>query len=161
MVPNMDDIPVLLRGLTDADMRVLRPFEIHCGDYRRMLHGYRQRTGPFCLTWSALSVREKLDAVEDQRRRSSLFHIFDWLMANAGSSYRKFIVMQSWGVPAPMLFQIFSDPQYHGIKCTLWPTLYTRTAMCECHPRAVEPGQWKGLVHAQSSVPHCGLQPEL
>ena len=57
--------------------------------------------------------------------------MFDWLMGNPASSYRKFVVMQSRGVAHIMLFQIFSAPQFHGIECALWPTLYPTTAMCE------------------------------
>ena len=30
-VPSIDDVPLLLRGLTQADIRVLRPLDIHCG----------------------------------------------------------------------------------------------------------------------------------
>ena len=52
-------------------------------------------------------------------------------MENLQSSYRKFVVMQTHGVPTLMLYQIFSDPQYHGIECALWPSLYHTTAMCE------------------------------
>ena len=32
-VPDVDDVPLLLRNLTEEDVRVLRPLEIHCGDY--------------------------------------------------------------------------------------------------------------------------------
>ena len=72
----------------------------------------------------------KLDAVVDQQRRK-LFRVFNWLLANASSSYCKFVVMQSRGVPTPMLFQIYSNPQYNGIECALWPTFYPTTAMYE------------------------------
>ncbi|KAL9976527.1 hypothetical protein ACROYT_G013841 [Oculina patagonica] len=46
-VPDVDDVPLILRGLTDTDVGLLRPFEIHCGDYARHFNGYRQLTGPF------------------------------------------------------------------------------------------------------------------
>ena len=110
---------------------MLRLFDIHCGEYRRIVHGYHQRTGPFRLSWSALSIQEKLLAVVDQQRRRKLVRLFDWLMSNATSSYQKFVVMQSWGVAGPMLFEIFSAPQFHGIECALWPTLYPTTTMCK------------------------------
>ena len=130
-MPSLDDVPLLLRGLTEADVRVLRPLDIRCGKYRQMVHGYRQRTGPFRVTWSALSVCEKLDAVVDKHRRRKLVRVFDWLMANPASSYRKFVVMQSRGVAQPMLLQIFSAPKFRGIECALWPTLYRTPTMCE------------------------------
>ena len=39
--------------------------------------------------------------------------------------------MQSRGCPSPFLYQMFSAPEYHGIECVLWPTLYLTTSMCE------------------------------
>ena len=76
-------------------------------------------------------MREKLDTLVDQQRRRKLVCVFDWLKSNARSSYRKLMVMQTRGVAGPVLFQIFSTPQFHGIECFLWPTLYPTTAMCE------------------------------
>ena len=52
VVPDVDDVPLLLRNVTIEDQRVLSPFDIHCGDYVRMFNGYRQRTGPFRISWS-------------------------------------------------------------------------------------------------------------
>ena len=60
-----------------------------------MVHGYRQRTGTFRITWSALNVQEKILAIEDQRRPDRLQRTFEFLMAKADSSYAKFVVMQS------------------------------------------------------------------
>ena len=34
-VPVADDIPLILRNLTEDDLRVLRPLTIHCGAYER------------------------------------------------------------------------------------------------------------------------------
>ena len=90
-VPQPDDVPLLLRNLTSDDIRVLCPFDIYCGDYKRMVHGYHQRTGTFHITWSALSVQEKILAIEDQPRRVRLQRTFDFLMGKADSSYGKFI----------------------------------------------------------------------
>ncbi|KAL9978149.1 hypothetical protein ACROYT_G015636 [Oculina patagonica] len=109
----------------------LRPFDIHCGDYKRVVHGYRQQTGPFRITWSALRVEEKLQNVEDPTRRRRLERAYDFLMANPESSYRKFVTMQNRGVRKPFLYEIFSSPDYHGIECALWPTIYHKTSMCE------------------------------
>ena len=51
VVPDVDDVPLLLRNVTIEEQRVLSPFDIHCGDYVRMFNGYRQRTGPFRISW--------------------------------------------------------------------------------------------------------------
>lgn len=131
MVPQVDDVPLPLRNLFSDDISVLCPFDIHCGDYRRVVHGYRQRTGPFRLTWSALRVEEKIAAVGDVPRRRKLENIFNFLMTKRNSTYAKLVIMQSRGVRQPFSYQIFSAPEYEGIECTLWPTLYHRTAFCE------------------------------
>lgn len=131
VVPQPDDVSLPLRNLSEADLRILRPLDIHCGDYKRMVHGYRQRTGPFRVTWSALLVEEKLQTVEDPGRRRKLEQAYRFLMAKADSSYKKFVIMQSRGVRTPFLYEIFSAPDYHGIECALWPSLYHKTSMCE------------------------------
>ena len=87
VVPQPDDVPLALRNMSEADIRILRPFDIHCGDYKRMVHGYRQRTGPFRVTWSALLVEEKLQTVEDRTRRRRLERAYRFLMSKADSSY--------------------------------------------------------------------------
>ena len=52
-------------------------------------------------------------------------------MNNNESLYKKFVIMQSRGCPSLFLYQMFSAPEYHGIECVLWPTLYLTTSMCE------------------------------
>ena len=96
-----------------------------------MVHGYRQRTGTFHITWSALSVPQKILAIEDQPRRVRLQRTFNYLMAKADLSYAKFIQMQSRGVAQPYAFQIFTAPEFQGVQCALWPSLYHSTALCE------------------------------
>ena len=130
-VPPVDDVPLLLRNLTRDDILVLRPFDIHCGDYKCVVHGYCQRTGTFRISWSALLLSEKIQAIEDLPRRRRLPETFDFLMAKADSSYRKFVVMQSRGVAQRFPYQIVSAPEFQGIQCALWLSLYHTNAFCE------------------------------
>lgn len=60
VVPQIDEVPLLLRRLTRDDQRLLSPFVIHSGDYVRIRHGYRQRTGPFRITWCRELVQDHL-----------------------------------------------------------------------------------------------------
>ena len=130
-VPQVDDVPLLLWNLNREDIRVLCPFDIHCGEYKCVVHGYRQRTGTFRISWSALSIREKIQAIDDQPRRLKLQCVFEFLMNKADCSYAKFVLMQSCGVAQPFAHQIFTAPEFHGVECALWPTLYHSTALCE------------------------------
>ena len=63
---------LLLRNVTIEDQRLLSPFDIHCGDYVRMFNGYRQRTGPFRISWSRELVQQKILHVDDPSRRAFL-----------------------------------------------------------------------------------------
>ena len=131
IVPQVEDVPLILRNLSPQDILVLRPLVVHCGDYKRVVHSYRQWTGPFRLSWSSMPVADKIAAVGDAARRFRLQTVFNFLMAKADSAYAKFVRMQSRGVREPFPHEVFTSPDYQGIECALWPTLYHTTAMCE------------------------------
>ena len=130
-VPTIDDVPLFLRNLTEDDVRVLRPFQIHCGDYQRHMYGYRQRTGAFRVTWCDVLVRDKIERIEEDNRRRTLTRVYNFLMARRESSYRKFVEMQKTNPKKPFLYEIFSSPEFEGIECALWPSLYYTSSMCE------------------------------
>ena len=52
-------------------------------------------------------------------------------MAKPDTEYSKFVLMQSRGLREPFPHEIFTSPDYEGIECALWPSLYHTTAMCE------------------------------
>lgn len=58
VVPDVDDVSLLLQNVTIEDQRLLSPFDIHCGDYVKMFNGYCQRTGPFRISWSRELVQQ-------------------------------------------------------------------------------------------------------
>ena len=128
-------------------------YAIHCGDYKRVVHGYRQRTGTFHVIWSALTVEEKIQAIGDHPRRLRLLQTFNFLMAKHDSSYRKFVVLQSRGVAQRYTYEIFTAPEFEGVECALWPSLYHKTAFCESLVR--------GQSNRQSSFLHKVLSPVL
>ena len=130
-VPTVDDVPLLLRNLTEDDVRVLRPFTIHCGEYQRHMYGYRQRTGAFCVSWCDVLVEDKIQCLEDDDRRRRLSRVYNILMARRESSYRKFVEMQKTNPKKPFLYEIFSSPEFEGIECALWPSLYHTSSMCK------------------------------
>ena len=130
-VPTTDDVPLVLRRLTIEDQRVLSPFVVHCGEYRRIFNGYRQRTGPFRVSWSTPIVRDSIDQIQDEDRRERLFDAYEYLLNAADSSYSHLIGMQLRGERQPILYEIYSSPRYRGIECAMWPALYFRTDLCE------------------------------
>lgn len=80
VVPSLNDVPLLLHNVTKEGQRLLSPFEIHCGDYVRMFNGYRQRTGPFRMSWCKQMVQQKISLVEDPSRRTFLQRVYDLLL---------------------------------------------------------------------------------
>ena len=130
-VPSTDDVPLILRTLTVEDQRLLSPFQVHCGDYRRIFNGYRQRTGPFRVSWYSTPVRDRLDEIVDEDRRDRVLDAYYYLLNSAESSYCHFIRMQLCGERRPFLYEIYSSPRYRGVECALWPALYFRTSLCE------------------------------
>ena len=130
-VPTTDDVPLILRRLTVEDQRVLSPFQVHCGDYRRMFNGYRQRTGPFRVSWCSNPVRDQIDQIVDEDRRDMILEAYYYLLNSPQSSYSQFIRMQLCGERRPFLYEIYSSPRYRGVECALWPALYFRTSLCE------------------------------
>ncbi|KAJ7377161.1 hypothetical protein OS493_030360 [Desmophyllum pertusum] len=105
-VPSDEDVPALLLDLTSEEIRQLRPFDIHCGDYVKHQHGYWERTGPF-------------------------HRAYTYLMSRGESAYRDFVEMHASRESDLQLFEIFFSPKYHGIECALWPSLSHTKTMCE------------------------------
>ena len=133
-VPSTDDVPLILRRLTVEDQRLLSLFDVHCGDYRRIFNGYRQRTGPFRVSWSSTPVRDRIDQIVDEDRRDRLLDAYYYLLHSAESSYCQFVRMQLRGERRPLLYEIYSSPIYREVECALWPALYFRTSLCESVP---------------------------
>lgn len=130
-VPQAEDVPLVLHNLTAHDIRVLRPLVIHSGEYKRVVHGYRQRTGSFWVSWCTMSVQDKISGLDDARRRAKLQRTYDYLMSKSDSEYSKFVFMQLRGVREPFPHEVFTAPDFQGVECALWPTLYHSSKLCE------------------------------
>lgn len=107
------------------------PFDIHCGDYVRIFNGYRQRTGPFRISWCRELVQQKILHVDDPSRRAFLQQVYDLLIMKQDSCDSRFILMHFQRERPPFLYEIFSSPLYRGVECALWPALYHKTSLCE------------------------------
>lgn len=89
--PTLDLIPQVLRSLSMVEIIALRPLTVHLGDYRKHQNGYRQKTNLFRVSWSEVSVVDKIELLEDENsiRRCTL--AYEHLMDNSCSSYRHFV----------------------------------------------------------------------
>lgn len=102
-------MPLLLTNLSANDIRVLRPFDVHCGEYRRV-HGYRQRTGPFRVTWSPLTVRDKIAALQHKSFSATFWnwqhlYLLDALRQCGFPSFFLTISPYEWTFPWPGFIQ--------------------------------------------------------
>jgi len=124
-------IPVQLRGLSFADICVLRPLQIHQGQYVVLPHGYRQKDFMTRCSWCELSVQEKINAIEDPEARHRCQRAYQYLVSSSDSSYSKFVALRNRLCHTDRRFNIYDHRQNEGIECALWPCLYPYTSWCE------------------------------
>ncbi|KAJ7359036.1 hypothetical protein OS493_019943 [Desmophyllum pertusum] len=163
-IPSDEEIPLHLLSLTEDDVRILRPFVVHCGDYTMHKNGYRERTGPFRISWSTLSVIEKIKQVRNTVRHRKLLAAYEVLLSMPNSTYGKFVTMQRSNPTPPYLFEIYSAERFRGIECALWPTLYYDLSLCESAIEGTESresGKVAFLAKCYSSVADYHLNYEL
>ena len=66
-VPQPEDIPRPLKKLSVKLSKVLRPLDIHVGPEKKAANGYRHHATMFRMSWSKLSVQEKIAKAGSQR----------------------------------------------------------------------------------------------
>lgn len=131
VIPRRAQIPQQLVGLTAQEIACLRPFDIHCGDYARRQHGYREKTGFFRLSPSAASVEQKIMQLADAQRRQKCLDAYNYLMASAESSYSYFVHQRHIVITNNQHFNVYDLLATRGIECALWPHLYPFTEWCD------------------------------
>ena len=55
----------------------------------------------------------------------------DYLISKRDTEYSKFVFMQLRGVREPFSHEVFTAPDFQGVECALWPTLYHSRKLCE------------------------------
>ena len=68
-VPQPEDIPRPLKKLSVKLSKVLRPLDIHVGPEKKAANGYRHHATMFRMSWSKLSVQEKISKAGPQDLR--------------------------------------------------------------------------------------------
>ena len=129
--PQYAEIPSALRGLTFTEMTTLRPLDLHNGDYNRQQHGYRKKNSMTRVTWSALSVQEKINNLRNPQSKRRCLEAYEYLMAAAASSYRAFVSRREEDIAAGRSINLYNTYENRGIECALWPCLYPVTSWCE------------------------------
>jgi len=67
LVPKYEDIPECLRALTEAQLQLLRPIDLHQGPvcFPKKVEGYRMKTEATKLRWKPVSVANAISAAGD------------------------------------------------------------------------------------------------
>ena len=106
IVPNIEDVPLILRNRTEAEVCVLCSLEIHCWEYKCHFNSYRQRTGPFRVSWSKQIVTEKIDILDNPACCHTLLQVYQFLMQKEDScSYAKFVHVHINGYRRPFFMK--------------------------------------------------------
>ena len=107
VIPRFNEIPESLRGLTTAYIKVLRPFDIDCRQYRREEQGYRVKSAMINLETSKLPVLEKIKAVENKNDQHRCMEAYNYLINSKQSSYKTFIDLREELIHSQCKLNIF------------------------------------------------------
>ena len=143
-VPQLDDVPEVLRNLSEKAIRTLRPLDVDSGKYERAPHGYRVHTAMMTFRWSAKGVRKKIAKLKNRATRRKTLAAYNFLMASEDSAYKHFVEEQKSFLSRhgdaeekvrrrPLRF--IEEP---GIECALWPHLYWHRNLCETVVRSTD-----------------------
>eukprot|EP00435_Cladocopium_sp_Y103_P014132 s5533_g3.t1 len=89
-LPQVDDVPRALRGLTPAGLAALQP-ELDCGPYERPPHGYRVHTALARFASAEESVEEKIEALPRAERKHCRRAVTFLMRGDSRSEYRNFV----------------------------------------------------------------------
>ena len=131
IVPLPSLIPEQLLDLSHHDVCILRPLDLHTGEYERQRFGYRQKNGKCHVTWSKLSVEEKINSMPDSENKAKCLRAYNFLMSFNRSSYSSFLRKRQSSLSHNSKINLYEIKDIAGIECTLWPNLYPFTAWCD------------------------------
>ena len=69
IVPLSKNIPCLLLGLSNEDIKLLSPFQIDVGEYVMKPYGYRSKSGVFALIVKQTKVHDMIEDIDCAERK--------------------------------------------------------------------------------------------
>ena len=145
-VPQPDDVPAQLRGLSDAAVRALSPLDVDVGKETRSTdalgrwNGYRKKMKMITFLWSEQSVKKKIKALKGRSVRKQAKEAYQFLLENENSSYgrihdmhKKFLQKHGEGATLRKRKRPYHFIQETGLECAVWPHLYWKTNMTETY----------------------------
>jgi len=131
VVPCLVDIPFSLRDLTQQDIFILRPFDLHSGQFVCMPNGYLQKNGFSRVSASAEPVEAKIYSLTDPNQRLRCQLAYRFLTTSPLSSYLHFVELRQDVIESGNQINMYHHEQNAGLECALWPHLYPLSSWCE------------------------------
>ena len=141
-VPQPDDVPEPLRGLSEDAAAALRLLDFDLGPESRADNGYRKHVRMIRFSWTTETPKQKIAKLLQRSERRQAKAALRHLLNDEASAYRKFHTDQQEfldlheGEPSEA---VAKRPLHFieelGLECAAWPTLYGKTSMCETHER--------------------------
>ena len=141
-VPQFNDIPQPLRGLSKNAAAALRLLDFDLGPESRADNGYRKHVRMIRFSWATKTAKQKIaelpERCERRRAKAALRH----LLSDDASAYRKFHAdhQEFLNLHDGEVLETAAKRPLHfieelGLECAVWPALYWKTSMCETHER--------------------------
>ena len=140
-VPQFNDIPEPLRGLSENAEAALRLLDYDLGPESRADNGYRKHVRMIRFSWAPKTPKQKIAELpehsERRRARGALRH----LLGDDASAYSKFhadhqdFLNLRGGALEVAARRPLRFIEELGLECAVWPALYWKTSMCETHER--------------------------
>ena len=89
-VPQLQDIPEALRGLTKDAIEALRPLEIDTGRFVRATNGYRVHSSMISFAWAPIPIKEKVRALACSADRHKAREALEFLLDCGNSEYNNY-----------------------------------------------------------------------
>ena len=121
IVPLPSLIPEQLIDLSHHDVCILRPLDLHTGEYERQRFGYRQKNGKCHVTWSKLSVEGKINSMSDSKNKAKCLRAYN----------SSFVCKRQSSLSHNSKINLYEMKDIAGIECALWPNLYPFTDWCD------------------------------
>ena len=132
-VPDHDDFPLPLRGLSREVVHALRPFHLYIGDHQQGKGGFRRHSRLADIRCAPVDVTTKIDALPNESKqiaRTAFHYLMTYCDTSAyGDFVREHRAILAHGQQDRMLSAGFLLRRY--IECSLWPHLYPTRASCD------------------------------
>ena len=148
-VPQVEDVPLPLRGLTQNVLDALAILRVYTGPHEQGYQAYRVHTGAIRFSWHERSVEDRITDLPKKDWRSAR-PAFEWLRDADRSAYKGFLAAHhaflrkreadiaggDMDVDEAVKWLPLRFMETVGLECAIWPHLYWDRQMTETWVRS-------------------------